>query len=150
MKNSIDLVLIVTILVGFFVLSTSCDKKEQDGNWPPIKFSQSEFIIGSEGGTIELDFDNYSFIWLNTLHCLYRNNAGIGEISKWDNHLEFEKTMTKNTYYFNNDLFSMTITEKHIKLNVSPNLSPTKRYLLFGMECMDAFGDILVVQEASL
>ena len=64
--------------------------------------------------------------------------------------MEFEKTMTKNTYYFNNDLFSMTITEKHIKLNVSPNLSPTKRYLLFGMECMDAFGDILVVQEASL
>ena len=150
MEKLIKTVFIVVILGGVSLLSTSCDKEEPDGKWPPIEFSQSEFVLGCEGGTIELDFDNYSLIWLCSFHCLYSDNAGILEINKWENQLEFEISMNIEPFYFNNEVFSMTITKKHIKMDITPNPSPTKRYLLFGMECMDAFGDILVVQEACL
>jgi len=33
------------MLVGITFLSTSCNKEEQDGNWAPIKFSQSKSIV---------------------------------------------------------------------------------------------------------
>ena len=136
----------LALLGGISVLATSCDKED---DWPDIKCSQSEFVIGSEGGTIDIVFVFYDLIWLCEFHCLYSDNPSRTDLYKSENLLPFEETLG-SINYFQNDMFTMTITKKHIKLIINPNTEPTKRNMAFTMECMDAFNSFLVIQDAGL
>ena len=149
MAKTVKFLVMAVILGGFSFLSTSCDK-EIIGKDTPINLSQDEFVLGREGGTIELDHGYGCLIWLSEVGCLYSDNASNEELNNWENHLEFEKTNNKESNYYNNEVFSMTVTMKHIKVEITPNPSSRKRYLLFWMSGINSFESFLVVQDARL
>ena len=122
MAKTVKFLVMAVILGGFSFLSTSCDK-EIIGKDTPINLSQDEFVLGCEGGTIELDHGYGCLIWLSEVGCLYSDNASNEELNNWENHLEFEKTNNKESNYYNNEVFSMTVTMKHIKVEITPNPS---------------------------